>query len=463
MSFILDSIELKYLFVIACTSLCGFFFLSAYGDGLASEVLPPETVGNANVSLSVSATGPSLYAPTADKQVVLQLLDSNGNPVSDVTFVITAFKGGNPLFGHIFKEDGGKITMILVKADSNTTSIVEENQSIFGQLSGSDSDTVDIIGPDFNPGLYKFHVEILSAFSYNNLAIPVKYDLKISIPEYNRYTINDNTDGTQDINVIAYYDQIKNFQYDSAKKTINFVMPFDWSTDNINAVSVVHQEIMIPRSFESYMVTKYDAYVNGIKLPDKAVTIDDFSSNDSRIIHVIMYKDGVANLALEQYNIPPEMDFVVLPSNQTGFPLKQYTTNGQFIVSVSWNPPRIVSGSNTAFSFRILDPYTINQTGVSASYDFSVILNHQPIFHKSGTTNSSGGETVNVPFPANTTGPITIAFENLKGNSFAGAEFASVVTGPVGSPEFPSGSMIVLLIIFTIFISFSTFTKYRTR
>ena len=67
-------------------------------------------------------------------------------------------------------------------------------------------------------------------------------------------------------------------------------MPFNWDPDNIKQVSVVHQELKIPRTFGNFIVTKYDAYINGVKLSDKAISIDDYSSDDERIIHLILYK-----------------------------------------------------------------------------------------------------------------------------------------------------------------------------
>jgi hypothetical protein len=436
----------------------GFLFLSAYGDGLASETLPPESVGKGNVTLSIN-TSPT---GSTDKQVALQLYDSNtGQQIPDVTFLIEISKGGKNLFSHIFKEDQGTLLMTLVQINGSQTSVVEENKSVFGQIFGSNSDTVDILGPDFTAGLYKFHIEILSAYSYDPLPIPLKYDPKISIPEYDTHTINDNAYGHQTVKIIGYYDQIKNFQYDTEKKSINFVMPFDWSKDNINAVSVVHQEIQIPKTWGDFLVTKYDAYVNGMKLPDKAIIIDDYSSDD-RIIHLISYKESLMNLLKTQQNPKQEMDYSLIPSNETSFPIVQFTRNAQFKVSLSWSPPKIIAGSNTSFSFKMLDPYLINQTAGAISYDFSLIANHNPIFQKSGTTYDSGtNNTINVPIPANATGPITIAFENLNGNSFAGVEFNSIVSNPTYIPEFPFSSLIVLFSIFVVVISFSKLTKFK--
>lgn len=435
-------IKLTLLIVTTILGFSGFLFFSAYGDGFASETLPPTRLGSSNVTLAISSTGPTINAPTADKQVTLRLYDSSLNPVPDVTFEIVASKDGKPLFGHIFKEDQGKITMTLVQTNSNSTSFVEENPSLLNQIFSGNSDTIDVLGPDFTAGLYKFHVEILGAYSYsNNLATPITYDLKISIPEYEKYTIYNKTYGNQTINVIAYYDRINNFQYDSDKNSIGFVMPFDWSNDNINAVSVVHQEIMIPKTFGDFMATKYDVYINGIKLPNKVISIDDYSSDD-RIIHIILYKNDITSLKIQ--NQKPEMDYTVTPSQETGFPLVYYTRNAQYEISLSWYPPKIVAGSDTKFYFKVLDPY-LNQSAVHTSYDFSLITNHKIIFEQTGVTASSQKEnnTIDLVMPSNYTGPLSINFESLDGNSFAGVEFASIIS-PATIPEFPVASITIL-------------------
>ena len=138
----------------------------------------------------------------------------------------------------------------------------------------------------------------------------------------------------------------------------------------------------------------------------------------------------------------------------------QFTRNAQFKISLSWDPPKITAGADTKFNFKILDPYLINQTVSDVGYDFSLIANHKPIFQISGVaSDSETGNSITVPIPVNATGPITIAFENIKGNSFAGVEMSSVISNPTRIPEFSFSSLIVLLMIFVVVTSFSKFTN----
>jgi len=456
------SLNTKYFLLFALVGFSGPMILSAYGDGLASETLPPVMIGNRNVTLSINSTPFLIDNYHTGTQMNFLLMDADSQqPFSDVTVSISVFKGEKALFGHIFKSDSGNFLISAFPQESGEVSINEEG-GVFSSVLDQHSGKYDIKGPIFNSGgLYRFKINVLTLGSYNN-QVSKSYNAAISIPETDEYQIYDKDYGKQTVTVIAYYDQINNFHYDSEKKSINFVMPFNWSADNIKQVSVVHQEIKIPKSFGEFLVTKYDTYVNGIKIPDNAITIDDYSSDD-RIVHLILYKQELLDLAIKQQTSKPEIDYSISPSNETGFPIVQFTRNAQFKVSLSWDPPKIIAGSNTSFFFKILDPYLINQTAGVVDYDFSIIANHKPIFQKSGVTSDSDTDnTIIVPIPTNATGPITIAFENLKGNSFAGAEFTSVVSNPSHVPEFPFSLMIILFVMFVVVISFSKLTKLRT-
>jgi hypothetical protein len=455
------SLNTKYFLLLILLGSSGLLFLSAYGDGLASETLPPEMIGSKNVTLSINTTPFSIDNYHTGTRVNFFVIDANNQqPLPDVTVSISVFKGDKALFGHIFKSDSGNFLIDTYPQESGDISINEQG-AIFSGLLDQHSGKYEIKGQIFNSsGLYRFKINVLTIGSYDN-QISKSYNAAISIPETDQYQIYDKDYGNQNVTIIAYYDQINNFHYDSEKKSINFAMPFNWSADNINQVSVVHQELKIPKSFGDFLVTKYDTYVNGIKLPDNAITIDDYSSDD-RIVHLILYKQELSNLAIKQQASKSEMDYSLMPSNETGFPIVQFTRNAQFKISLSWDPPKITAGSDTKFNFKILDPYLINQTVSDVGYDFSLIANHRAIFQKSGVTSDSDtGNTITAHIPANATGPITISFENIKGNSFAGAEMSSVISNSILVPEFPISSLVVLLMIFVVVVSFSRLKKFK--
>ncbi len=435
-------------------------FLSAYGDGLASETLPPFMIGNKNVTLSINTSPFLIDNYHAGTQINFVLMDvTDQQPIPDATIAVSVFKDNKAVLGHVFMSDSGNFLLDLIPDPTANNTSIDEQGGIFPGLLGH-SGEYNIKGPAFSTaGLYKFKIDVLTMGSYD-YQVSKSFDAGVSLPETNNYQVYDKDYGNQTVTVIAYYDQISNFQYNSNDKIMSFVMPFDWSQDNVKNVSVVHQELKIPKSFSDFIVTKYDASINGVKIPDKEISIDDYSS-DERIVHLILYKSDVANIAKEQNSTKQEMDFSLSPSNTTSFPIMQYTTNAQYKMSLSWDPPKILPGSTTRFSFQVLDPYLVNKTVNSIDYDFSIIAGKNGvIFHTSGTTdNNDRMNTISVPFPSNYTGPITMAFENLNGNSFAESQFSAIVSRPIVVPEFPAGALLIIAVIFSMIIVFPKLVK----
>ena len=390
----------------------------SYGHGLGYEVLPPVKLGDKQVSLEVTS---SQYSDpdSTDRQITLSLFDiSTGVTIRDVTFHIFAKKADQFLFEETFRSDNGVFTMNFLPTESEV--IVEEEQSsFFDSLVGLEKDIVNIRGSPFSTGgLYNFKVKILTAENYSNeLQEPIEYDVGLSIPDRTYYEIVDPNFGSQELSVITYYDQIEDFQYDSQTQTITFRMPFNWSFDNINQTSVVHEEITIPKTFGDLMVSSFQAMVNDQELSEYAITIDGFSEK-TRLIHLILNQNEL--FALEENNKQAdEMEFLLRPSGNN-LPLETITGNGQFRITLDWEPKDVKSGSKTTFYFDITDVFLINRP-VIVNYDVSIIHEGKKIFTQSGTTAGSREERNIIEFviPEDVTGPITLQFDNLDGNSLA--------------------------------------------
>lgn len=447
------------------------FVSKAQGDGLASEILPPSVIGKINVTLSIGSVPFLIDNNHAGTQLNLVLMDADTQqPIPDATLAISAFKGQDAVFGHIFKSDSGNFVLSFYPQQSGNTTFDEQGGLLSGMF-GQDSGNYDVKGPVFNTGgLYRFKIEVITMGAYDN-QVSKSYTAGISIPEYDNLTINDPGYGTQQMQIIAYYDRLHNITYDPVTKFVNFTMPFDWSTQNISQLTVVHQEIRIPRTLGDFVVTKYDAYVNNIKIPDKLVSIDDYSMDAYRIVHLILYKPDVENLFSEQKDPGQEMNFALKPSDENIFPIVQFTRNAQYKIALSWNPEKILEGNITQFNFKILDPYTANKTVSPISYDFSVLEGKNGvIYHQIGkTTDSSDGDNINVAFPSNYTGSITIAFENLNGSSFSATEFPATVNSPDTAtnqstvPEFPLTAFTILATMFGLAILLSKTSLFKSR
>ena len=407
---------------------------SSYGHGLGYEVLPPVKLGDKQVSLEVTS---SQYSDpdSTDRQITLSLFDiETGVTIQDVTFHIIAKKANQFLFDETFRSDNGVFTMNFLPTESDVM-VEEEQSSFFDSLVGLQKDIVNIRGSPFSTGgLYTFQVKILTAENYSNeLEEPLQFDVGLSIPDRTYYEIIDPNFGSQELSVITYYDKIEDFNYDPKTQTLTFRMPFNWSIDNINQTSVVHEEITIPKTFGDLMVSSFQPMVNDLEISEYAITLDGFSEK-TRIIHLILNQNELFSLS-KNNKIQDEMRFLLKPS-EVYLPLETVTGNGQFRITFDWEPRDIKSGSKTTFYFDITDVFLRNRP-VIVSYDVSIIQEGKEIFTQSGTSTGSKDHRNKMEFvvPEDVTGPITVQFDNLDGNSLARVGMPVVVNRINGQPQ----------------------------
>ena len=406
-----------------------------FGHGLGFEILPPVKLGDREVALEVTSAQ-YLDPDSTDRQITLSLFDTATTiTLRDITYHVTASKGGNFLFEDTFQSDNGIFTMNFIPSESGPIEIVEETQgSFFDSLLGTQKDMISIKGPDFNSGgLYNFDVEILTADSYSNeLEEPLFFKVGLSIEDKTFYDIDDPNFGNQKFTVITYYDKIENFQYDQKTSGISFSMPFEWNEDNINQTSVVHEEIIISKTFGDLMVESLSAFVNGIKLPDHAITLDGFSESN-RIIHVVVNQKDLFDLYNNQED-PKNMEFLIKPSEEN-LALQTITGNGQFKIKLDWEPKEVKSNSNLKLKFDIKDVF-FKDKPVSVSYEISVLESGNEIYKTNGISTDSREEPNTVEFfvPENVDGPITVMFENLDENSLAKVGLPIAVNAVDGTP-----------------------------
>ena len=413
--------SLKNLFLFAILIFSSLFaFDYAFGHGVGSETFPPVDFNGKQVTLELSSSK-SDPETNDDQQISISMIDFNSKiTLRDVTFLVKSHRGETFLFEQEFKADNGFIVFNFVSEDSDSIIIEEEtNNGLFGSLLGFESRMVHVKGPKLSEGgLYKFDINILTADDYSQkLEEPLFFNAGISIAQTTRHDFVDPNFGEQNIDVVTYYDEISNFQYDSNLKEISFSMPFEWSESNIEQTSVVHEELVIPKTFGDLLVSGFSMHVNGVKLSDDIVTIDDFFS-DGRVVHFIIYQKELLNV-FENGSNQNGMNFVIKPDRDY-IHLSSVTENGQFRILASMEPENLTSDSNAKILFDITDIFLKNRP-VSATYDFSVTQNEKIIFEQSGTSNDSKDQHDIAEFmiPEDITGIVNLNFNNLDGNNLA--------------------------------------------
>ncbi len=402
--------------------------LDAYGHGLGAETFPPVELDGKLVTLEVSSSTNN-PEENDDQQISISLIDFNSKvTLRDVTFLIKSERGTQFLFEQEFKADNGFVVFNFVSEDTESIEIVEEESgNLFGSLLGLDSRLINVKGPKLSEGgLYKFDVSILTADGYSNkLDEPLVFNSGISIAQTKTHQINDPNFGNQDIQSITFYDEISDFQYNPEKREISFSMPFDWSADNINQTSVVHEELVISKSFGDLLVSGFSMHVNGVKLSDNIITIDDFFS-DGRIVHFIINQKELWNI-YNQTDNQDRMNFLVTP-NSDEIQLSSVTENGQFRILVSSEPENLKSNSIAKINFNIMDVFLKNRP-IAVTYDFSITQHGKTVHKQSGTSTESKEQfnTAEFTIPKDVTGIVYLNFENLNGNDLARTSIPIVI------------------------------------
>ncbi|HSA98679.1 MAG TPA: hypothetical protein VLF17_06335, partial [Candidatus Nitrosotenuis sp.] len=363
----------------------------SFGHGVGSETLVPQRMGDRTATVIVSS---NIDNETNAKQVTFTLIDADTkDAIRNVSYHIKTVKNSQILFEGNYNADNGILRFDLVPAE-NEQVMAEEKRGggMFGALLGTDDGIIEANGNIFHKGgLYKFEISIISAEGYSSESEKqVTFDAGISFLESTAITA-DTDSGKQQIKVISYYDTPENIEYTKEAKSISFSMPFDWSDSGINQTAVVHQEVFIPKVFADLLATKYELHVNKTPLPDTAVIIDDYSDQSFRIIHIVINNPMLQSLRQAKENDLQGMQFVLQASKEDSFPITRYTTNAQYKVNLSWDPPTIISGSDVRLYFTIQDAYLLTNKTVPAGYDLRITQGDNTLFQTTGTASDQQG------------------------------------------------------------------------
>ena len=410
---------------------CGFIinYDYAYGHGVGSEIFPPVELNGKLVSVEVSSSTKD-DIENDDQQISISLIDFDSKiTLRDVTFLIKSERGEQFLFEKEFKADNGFLVFNFVSEDTDSIIIDEKDsgEDFFGSLLGLESRLIDVKGPKLSEGgLYKLDISIIAADGYSEkLETPLVFNAGISIAQTTTHNFIDPSFGQQNIQVVTYYDEISNFQYEPELKHITFSMPFEWTLSNINQTSVVHQEIIIPKEFGALLLSGFSMSVNGIELSDDIVNVDDFFT-EGRVVHFIIYQKELLNI-FENNSNQNGMNFVIKPDRDYTH-LSSVTDNGQFRILASWEPEILESNSDAKIIFDVTDIFLKNKP-VSTNYEFSITQNDRLLFEQNGISTDSKTEhnIVNFAIPDNLSGIVNLNFNNLGGNEFATTSIPIVI------------------------------------
>jgi hypothetical protein len=283
---------------------------TAYADGLFMEELSA-SFGDRKADLIIKMMPPVVTTETlknlSQKPIIqFKLYDPTTNEgYKHVTYYITIEKDGKKLLSDWFHDHKGDLKIEMKPSNAERVTIYGEPDPILQAFTGTENSPVIATGPIFSEGgLYHFIVRI-TTIDYDRSFIPDDqqpvYDGWLSIGSVEDQLVSIGNTGKQiPIQIISYYDDIKDFNFDPTNKQIQFTMPFDWNTTRLEQQKqvLVHQEVSVPKQSEldskSYIGT-----VNGSDVT-KNLMLDD-SNSTKNVIHFMLPKPAVMQIA-EQIN-----------------------------------------------------------------------------------------------------------------------------------------------------------------
>jgi hypothetical protein len=190
-------------------------------------------------------------------------------------------------------------------SNAEQITVYGEPDPILQAYTGTENSPVVATGPIFSEGgLYHFIVRI-TTIDYDRSFIPDDkqpvYDGWLSVGS----TLNQQvslSDGKQiPIQIISYYDDIKDFNFDPSKKQIQFTMPFNWNITRLEDQKqiMVHQEVSIPKG-SSLASQSYTGAINGTDATKNLMV--DPSNSTKNVVHFMLPKPAIIQIAEEVNN-----------------------------------------------------------------------------------------------------------------------------------------------------------------
>lgn len=219
-------------------------------------------------------------------------------------------------------------------------------------------------------------------------------------------------------------------------------MPFTWDAAYVSQVPLLHIEVQFPKTIEELQTNSYRATLNGKELEAQATIIDDYTSEQNRIVHFVVNNAILSRIA-ETMDETDVATFMLKPSDKPKFPLDLMSLpNERFLVQVSWGPDVIETGVPITFVMNIKNPATDDIIRAS-SFDFVVTQAGNEI-HREHMSDNLGLYSFQYTF-ANA-GTATLSASNINGQGES-AKIDLVVlqgTGNTAPPptQHPSGCLI---------------------
>ena len=429
---------MKQIALLSIIFLVVFSFLpvnTTFGHGLGGE-MRPLSIENKNATLSIDIS-PSIFDPqNPENFITLKLFDSKTEAIIEhVTFILELKKDGERIFRYMFHDEFGNLNARVISDDSESIKIEGNQENVLGGWMRGDSKPLTMTGPIFSSGgLYEYKVEVITIDSDTNVLEPrIELEGAISLADTKSFIVMDSQNQSHEVQTVSYFDTLEDFSFEEGQ--MDFSMSFDWNQD-LEQLSVVHEEIRIPNTFGEFLSTKYDSYINGILLHDDAVTIDDYSFDD-RTVHIVLNKEMIKQTKDDAMQTSDsKMYFRIQTSDEVQFPLEFATPDLRYKVFLSWEPEIIKAGQEVTFYLDLQEMFS-EKVKKTAEYNLAIIQNDSEIFSKqfTGNVNSDSPNEHHITFDYENAGTANLIISDIDGNSLSKGNFIIVIHSPDTLPD----------------------------
>ena len=386
-----------------------------------------------------------------------RFFDENSNQnFEEVTYRIFFQKDGTEIpivteggqFGGqgFFYDPEGDLQIRVVPRDTETVVARGEAEPQFGGIWNRGGPIV-VEGPIFiEPGLYNLFIEVHTVGTTRTQVDPaLRYDVWVTPGREEAINISEGGQ-TQQVKIRNYYGAIDSSNYDPGTKTIQFSMPFDWTSDMIGRIGMLHTEVFIPKALSDFNKQSLNATVNGISVP---VAVDTYTP-EATIVHYTISKTNLENIAskVTSENRTPDKAVFALGPPDPGSEVKVAQVSAEsenYRVGLTW-PEQMLPQQPVTFGIRITDK---SDTPVyAAAYEFALVdKDGNEITRSGGVTTPEGLSSQDVTFAS--PGSFNVRVEKIKDTN------ESVQSGLTVVPEFPIGiaSIVATIAIAAIIIA----------
>jgi hypothetical protein len=399
------SVSLTLLLVIIIP-----YITVVYGQGLGTDMSLPISISDKEVFVEASMNPTFLdQVPSSNPALIIRALDNptRNSTIPGIDFRIIVELNSEILLDQRFRSSDGVVRANLIPDRNIQGWEVNGQANPSEQIEVSQTNPVELQSRILTAGgLY--HITVVIERSSPGLAVgsDQKFDLFVSIGKSYMFDVQ-TPQGEEQMLVKTYYDEVSNFNY--FNKTIKFEMPFSWEHTYVDQVPVLHMEVQFPKTIEELQTNSYRGILNGRELEAQAVVIDDYTSEQNRIVHFVV-NNAMLHRIREATTDREIAVFTLAPAEKPKFPLDILSLPGEkFLFQLSWGPDIIETGVPTTFVMNIQDP-TTGDLIRGSSFDFVLIQDGNEI-HNNRMSSEFG--TYSYEYTFSKAGTVTLAANNI--------------------------------------------------